>query len=74
MEWLPRGLPSIHAPIPICGESLVKSFQKVALLYGIWIQLLAEDRFTVAYGKGFYTNILFYNIVHTRMKEENSLV
>jgi len=48
MEWLPRGLPSIHAPIPICGESLVKSFQKVALLYGIWIQLLAEDRFTVA--------------------------
>lgn len=21
MEWLPRGLPSIHAPIPICGES-----------------------------------------------------
>lgn len=72
MEWLPRGLPSIHAPIPICGESLVKSFQKVALLCGI--QLLAEDRFTVAYGKGFYTNILFYNIVHTRMKEENSLV
>lgn len=20
MEWIPRGLPNIHAPVPICGE------------------------------------------------------
>lgn len=21
MEWIPRGLPSLHAPIPVCGKT-----------------------------------------------------
>lgn len=56
MEWIPRGLPNIHAPIPICGENNIIIQKNLNVLHYF---LKLKTKLTKRKETGFYLKSQF---------------